>query len=270
MATQTDAAYPYTDAVVLIFSLICQYWMARKILECWIGWLLIDILATWIYAGKDPAPDRRPLRGPLRPRRQGLVRPAPDAPRPHSGRMMPLRFCIFGAESTGKSTLAESLARHFHSPWVAEYARAHCDLRGGVLGLEDAPLIAAGQEAAEEAAAATLKTGALLFCDTDVLSSVIWCDLLYGGCPDAMRARAVERARRYALYLLCEPDVPFTPDPQRCFPDPADRARTAPRWKDMLVRHGLPFVRIHGADWNGRFQQAVRAVEQRLAGRAFR
>ena len=27
--------------------------VARKILECWIGWLLIDILATWIYAGKD-------------------------------------------------------------------------------------------------------------------------------------------------------------------------------------------------------------------------
>ena len=74
--------------------------------------------------------------------------------------MMPLRVCIFGAESTGKSTLAESLARHYHAAWVPEYARTYCDLRGGVLGPEDAPLIAAGQEAAEEAAAAPLKTGA--------------------------------------------------------------------------------------------------------------
>ncbi|MFO1492083.1 MAG: nicotinamide riboside transporter PnuC [Kiritimatiellia bacterium] len=227
MATQTDAAYPYTDAVVLIFSLICQYWMARKILECWIGWLLIDILATWIYAGKDLAPDRRPLRGPLRPRRQGLVRPAPDAPRPHSGRMMPLRFCIFGAESTGKSTLAESLARHFHSPWVAEYARAHCDLRGGVLGLEDAPLIAAGQEAAEEAAAATLKTGALLFCDTDVLSSVIWCDLLYGGCRTRC-APAPSSAPAATPSICCaRPTFPSSPIRSAAFPIP--RSAPAPR-----------------------------------------
>ena len=173
---------------------------------------------------------------------------------------MPRRVCVFGAESTGKTTLARDLAAHFRAPWVPEFARAHCDARGGVLGPEDAPVIVAGQAAAEEAAAATLAPGALLFCDTDALSSVIWCDLLYGGCPADMRAHAESRARRYALYLLCEPDVPFVPDPQRCFPDPAARLAAAAHWESALQRLDLPFVRIRGADWPTRFQLAVTAV----------
>ena len=173
---------------------------------------------------------------------------------------MPRRICVFGAESTGKTTLARDLAAHFRAPWVPEFARAHCDVRGGVLGPEDAPVIVAGQEAAEEAAASTLAPGALLFCDTDALSSVIWCDLLYGGCPPLLRARAELRARRYALYLLCEPDVPFVPDPQRCFPDPAARLTAAAHWEGALQRLNLPFARIRGADWSVRFQLAVDAV----------
>ena len=33
------------------------------------------------------------------------------------------RIAIFGAESTGKSTLAEELAAHFGEPCVPEYVR---------------------------------------------------------------------------------------------------------------------------------------------------
>ena len=49
LAVRPEASLPYHDAAVLIFSLIFQYWMSRKVLECWIGWFLINILQVWMY-----------------------------------------------------------------------------------------------------------------------------------------------------------------------------------------------------------------------------
>jgi nicotinamide riboside kinase len=34
-----------------------------------------------------------------------------------------LKVVLFGPESTGKTTLSEQLARHYHTVWVPEYAR---------------------------------------------------------------------------------------------------------------------------------------------------
>ena len=34
-----------------------------------------------------------------------------------------LKIVLFGPESTGKTTLAKKLARHYNSVWVREYAR---------------------------------------------------------------------------------------------------------------------------------------------------
>ena len=56
LSVRPDASLPYHDATVLIFSLIFQYWMTRKILECWIGWVLVNILQVWIYSVKDLHP----------------------------------------------------------------------------------------------------------------------------------------------------------------------------------------------------------------------
>jgi nicotinamide riboside kinase len=87
----------------------------------------------------------------------------------------------------------------------------------------------------------------------------LWSDLLYGTCPDDLRRGADQRARKYALYLLLDIDVPFTPDPQRCFPDPADREKCRRVWRGALERRGLPFADIRG-DWAERERQAVAAV----------
>src|ERR1700694_4480534 len=48
-----DAALPYWDAFILIFSLIAQWLQARKKLECWPGWLLVNTVAIGVYWVKD-------------------------------------------------------------------------------------------------------------------------------------------------------------------------------------------------------------------------
>lgn len=173
----------------------------------------------------------------------------------------PLRIAVYGPESTGKTQLAETLAAHFGAPLVAEYAREFWD-RHGAISLGDIAGIAREQWRREDELAARAER--LLICDTEALTTVLWSDLLFGTCPDDIRRVAEQRCKKYALYLLLDIDVPFAPDPQRCFPDPADREKGLRIWRGALERRQLPQILIQG-DWGEREQRAMAAIKQRLA-----
>jgi nicotinamide mononucleotide transporter len=49
MSRGTDAAFPYLDAFVLVSSLVTTYMVARKILENWLYWLVIDSVSLYLY-----------------------------------------------------------------------------------------------------------------------------------------------------------------------------------------------------------------------------
>lgn len=173
------------------------------------------------------------------------------------------RIVVTGAESTGKSTLAESLAKHFGEPWVPEYVREFWDAHDGVITADDLGTIARVQMETEDAAAARAKR--LLICDTDLLTNVLWADLLYdGNCPDWVRTEADTRCHGYDLYLLCDTDIAFVDDPQRSFPDPEGRERCRQLWRETLVARDLPFVELRG-DQDAREQRAIEAVERVLS-----
>lgn len=170
----------------------------------------------------------------------------------------PRRIAVYGPESTGKTQLAEKLARHFQAPLVAEYARERWDQQGA-LGLEDMLPIAREQWRREDEAAG--RADRFVICDTDALTTMLWSDLLYGTCPEELRRGVEKRCRNYALYLLLDIDVPFAPDPQRCFPDPADREKCMRIWRGALERRNLPFVDIRG-DWAAREAAALAAIKE--------
>jgi len=96
----------------------------------------------------------------------------PQAVRPYFVK----RVCVFGPESTGKSTLARDLARHFGTVYAWEYARPMLDPQGGECrGVDDIVRIVRGQVATENALAR--QANRVLICDTDVLTSTIWSDV---------------------------------------------------------------------------------------------
>ena len=172
------------------------------------------------------------------------------------------RIAIFGTECTGKTTLTQRLAERFAEPWSPEFVREFWDLRGGGISAEDLGTIALGQIANEEHAFARARRA--MFCDTELITCTLWNDLLFpGSCPAWVREEAEARARGFALYLLCDTDVAFVPDPQRCFPDAASRERARGIWRDALVTRGLPFVEVRG-EWQERERAAIAAVEQVL------
>jgi nicotinamide mononucleotide transporter len=47
-----NAALPYWDAAIAVLSLIAQYLLARKVLENWLIWIAVDILALGVYTAK--------------------------------------------------------------------------------------------------------------------------------------------------------------------------------------------------------------------------
>ena len=176
-----------------------------------------------------------------------------------------LRIAVYGPESTGKTELATKLAAHFRAPLVAEYARERWDQQGA-LTLEDMLPVAQEQWRREDEAVRQMcnvlryTPPQLVICDTDALTTMLWSDLLYGTTPDELRRGAEERCRNYALYLLLDIDVPFAPDPQRCFPNPADREQAMKVWRGALERRHLPYELIRG-NWAERERAAIRAIE---------
>jgi nicotinamide mononucleotide transporter len=47
------SSFPYLDSFVTVTSVVAQYWMLQKKVECWFLWILADIVATYLYFSKD-------------------------------------------------------------------------------------------------------------------------------------------------------------------------------------------------------------------------
>ena len=50
--TYTDASVPYWDSATTVMSIVAMWMTARKLIENWIIWLMVDVLATGIYVYK--------------------------------------------------------------------------------------------------------------------------------------------------------------------------------------------------------------------------
>jgi HTH-type transcriptional repressor of NAD biosynthesis genes len=170
------------------------------------------------------------------------------------------RVCIVGPESSGKTTLAEGLARHFHTTWVPEYARTLLEPRerdtGGTapIAREDIVRIACGQMASETALAPNAER--ILFADTDATTTLLWSELLFGGHDDDLEVLASEHT--HDLYLLCAPDLAYVPDAVRYAE--RDREGFFVRLEGELSRRNRKHVVIRGSG-EARLRAAVTAIE---------
>jgi NadR type nicotinamide-nucleotide adenylyltransferase len=163
-----------------------------------------------------------------------------------------IRVCFHGAESTGKSVLAERLRVRLGWPWVPEFGRDYAEAHGTDFSMEDLLAMAAGQDAAMRAACAAGPE--VLVLDTDPLMTAAWAQMLFGAAPEVLFG--YEKAD---LYLLFAPDVPWIEDGTRFFGSDEARARFAAVCEAVLVKAGVRFERVSGG-WDERERQVVEAV----------
>jgi nicotinamide mononucleotide transporter len=47
------ASYPYLDALTTVMSFVAMWLLARKRTESWAYWIIVDVIAIWLYFVKD-------------------------------------------------------------------------------------------------------------------------------------------------------------------------------------------------------------------------
>jgi len=162
-----------------------------------------------------------------------------------------IKVVLTGSESSGKTELARALGAHFHAPVAEEFVRGYAAERGGVLDFADHGPIARGQMEAEDAAVARASDIAIL--DTDLVSTVVYCEHYFGRCPTWIADEA--RRRAADLYLLARPDVPWVADGVR------DRGHRRDEMHALFRRKlddlGVRWVEIGGT----RSERLARAID---------
>lgn len=179
---------------------------------------------------------------------RGIFAPAPK----------PLRVCLFGPESTGKSTLAARLASHYQTLHCPEFAKDYLAAQNGEIAYKDIPALAAGQRSEERKAAAQAKD--ILICDTDLLTTEIWSRWLFGDCPAWVGTLGA--AAEYDVYLLMDIDTPWVADVHRYLPD--NRADFMAQCRATLDKHAKLYHLLSGS-WEDKFASACRIIDNLTA-----
>lgn len=148
------------------------------------------------------------------------------------------RIAITGPESSGKSTLAQALAKHFRTNWSAEYAREYLEKRNGIYSQADLDEIAKGQLALWK----QVHDGKLFFYDTEMLVIKIWSEFKYKTCSHFIENAFQEQ--QFDHYFLCRPDIPWEEDPLREHPE--QREQLFDLYHKTLIEHNLPFTIVEG------------------------
>lgn len=122
--------------------------------------------------------------------------------------------CFLGAESTGKSTFAEKMAKRSETVFVPEYGRTLWEEKKGQLAFEDMLAIARTHIQHEEQKRP--EASRYLFIDTSPLTTLFYSQSLFGKADQELEALA-ERAYDHIFY--CHPDFPLVQDGTRAGED---------------------------------------------------
>lgn len=135
---------------------------------------------------------------------------------PHVRRSFIKKILFLGGESTGKSTISESISRHFWQPLVREYGRELYVKRNGKLMYEDMTHIGSMQLKLEELA--KLPVGPYnkyIFCDTSPLTTAFYSKELFGRVSRELTNMVWDSELTYHKIYLCAPDFPMVQDGTR-------------------------------------------------------
>ena len=167
------------------------------------------------------------------------------------------KVAITGPESTGKSTLAERLAKHFNVAYIPEYSRTYLENFEGKYTENDVVEIAKAQHnlIIEE----EKKNPEILIADTEIIVCKIWIEYVFKH-PNEMTEDLLRR-QNFDLYLLCDIDLPWVYDPLRENPNIEERKELFEIYKNTLIKMNVPFGVVRGSD-EERVNNALEIINQ--------
>lgn len=203
------------------------FWDLWKNLMIWAGFKPGDIVVSSEAYGQKLADINSGVFIPYDPQRELYTCRGTDARHDLRGKfdtLMPefqhyvrQTVTVFGAESTGKTTLSKAVADSMNGHWLYEWARPYLELVGPEITEQAMIDIATGQLAAQKHTA-TWYDKPFVVQDTDLFSTVgyweqpHWTEAL-GIVPPGLVSEAIKN--KSDLYLITQSNIPFEPDKLR-------------------------------------------------------
>lgn len=165
-----------------------------------------------------------------------------------------LTVAILGAESTGKSTLVQAVAKHFECTYAPEWGRTISEVKP-VLDDEDFDAIVEVQ--ARLLRAAQVGGNGLCLADTEAITTALFAPI-YLGHEHAASWRAA-REQRFDLYVVLAPTVPWINDGTRIL-DNSARDEFHASILAALDRLGFAYQVIDASDYDQRIATVIKIV----------
>lgn len=153
------------------------------------------------------------------------------------------KICLYGPESTGKSVMAKQLASYYQTEFVPEVAREI--VSSNEFTVDD--IIKIGQAQTQRVLDKTKTANKILFCDTDLITTQIYCRHYLGEVPPILYE--LEKQVTYNQYFLFDIDVPWVADGMRDLG--TRRQEMYDVFEIELVKRGIKFIEVRG-DFNER------------------
>ncbi|MBU1915644.1 AAA family ATPase, partial [Patescibacteria group bacterium] len=171
------------------------------------------------------------------------------------------RICVLGAESTGTTTLARSLAEHYNTTWVPEYGRFFSEGKYTAPAFEwqSAEFVHIAEQQARLEDWLARSANRVLICDTDPFTTSIWHER-YLGEPSPEVVALAER-RHYDLYILTGDEIPFVQDGLR--DGEHIRHQMHCRFERALRETNRPYIKVTGTR-NMRLKEAVKIIDSTI------
>jgi HTH-type transcriptional regulator, transcriptional repressor of NAD biosynthesis genes len=176
----------------------------------------------------------------------------PQAVRPYFVK----KICFYGAESTGKSTMAIRMAEKYNTVFVPEVAREM--LTDNNFTAND--IIDIGHAHFNRILEAEKIANKILFCDTDAITTAIYSKYYLNVVPEVIFE--LEEKMKYDRYFLLDIDVPWVSDGLRDLGD--KRKEIHEIFKNALIQRNIPFVNVSGS-WKEREKIVSVEIDKLLA-----
>lgn len=180
---------------------------------------------------------------------------------PEFRRYLQKKVTIFGAESTGKTTLTKALVDDLVLDGVGatklfEWARPYLEMTGPEVTVEGMHAIWEGQQALQYCTYENA-LNPIVIQDTDLYTTIgFWEDWDIDSMPSGIKVDA--RMLKSDLYIITKSNIPFEHDELRYGGD--ERQTNDQYWVDICERYGLNYVVLDEQSLSDRVGEAMDAI----------
>lgn len=152
------------------------------------------------------------------------------------------KIAIIGPESTGKTLLAQSLAKLYGGHFVPEYARSFIANLNRKYTYDD--VIAIAKKIIEDWNNNRIQSAPVFF-DTEMIITKVWFEVVFNKVPSEIQHWI--DTMQFDAFLLCKDDLPWKPDPVR-ENGGIMRKVLFHKYQNEIEKTGIPYAIVRGID----------------------